>query len=278
MTDYLNSSFDLDNPELVSALDEIHLWSAPFGLKLLDTIRMKKNIQALDIGFGTGFPILEVALRLGSTCKVYGIDPWKPAIERAAFKMNQFGIRNVELIEGEAENIPLPDNSIDLIISNNGINNVEDINKVFSECKRIAKPGAQIVASVNLEDTMIEFYEVFKKVIEEIEPLEGKKKIDDHIYSKRKPLSEIERLFESNGFKINNIIDDEFKFRYVDGSTMLNHYFIRLAFMDSWKEIVPEDQQTEVFVKIEDKLNQIAKDKACLELLVPFVTIDAKRI
>ncbi len=106
---------------------------------------MRKNIKVLDIGFGTGFPILEVALRLGSTCKVYGIDPWKPAIDRARFKMKQYGINNVELIEGKAENIPLPDNSIDLIMSNNGINNVEDINKVFSECKRIAKRGAQFV-------------------------------------------------------------------------------------------------------------------------------------
>ena len=68
---------------------------------------------------------------------------------------------------------------------------------------------------------------------------------------------------------------DEFKFRYVDGTTMLNHYFIRLAFMDSWKEVVPEEQQTKVFSRIDDKLNQIAKDNGCLELLVPFVTINA---
>ena len=185
MTDYLNSSFDLDNPELVSALDEVHLWSAPFGLKLLDTIKLRKNINVLDIGFGTGFPILEVALRLGSTSKVYGIDPWKPAIDRARLKMEQYEIRNVELIEGKAEDIPLPNNSIDLIISNNGINNVEDINKVFPECKRITKTGAQFVISINLEETMIEFYGVFKEVVEELNLPEGIKKINDHIYSKR---------------------------------------------------------------------------------------------
>ncbi len=90
MTDYLNSSFDLDNPELVSAFDEVHLWSAPFGLKLLDTIKMRKNITVLDIGFGTGFPILEVALRLGTPARFMEYDPWKHAIERASFKMNQY--------------------------------------------------------------------------------------------------------------------------------------------------------------------------------------------
>ncbi len=276
MTNYLNSTFNFVDHLLVSALDELPLWSAPFGLKLFETIKLKKNIKVLDIGFGTGFPILEVAMRVGDTCKVYGIDPWKSAIERASQKMQQYEINNVELIEGVAENIPLPDNSIDLIISNNGINNVEDLSKTLSECKRVAKPGAQVVATVNLETTMAEFYDVFKEVLHKMGLHEEIEKMQDHIYLKRKPLSELINLFESKGFKIKNINHDEFKFRYVDGTTMLNHYFIRLAFMDSWKEVVPDVNLTDVFKKVEKRLNRIAEEKSELVLTIPFVVIDAK--
>src|SRR4030067_181575 len=60
------------NKEIISAIDELSLWAAPFGLKLLETIKLKKNITALDIGFGLGFPLLEVAMRLGEPSKVCG--------------------------------------------------------------------------------------------------------------------------------------------------------------------------------------------------------------
>jgi arsenite methyltransferase len=165
MTLYLNKEYNLNNNSLVSVVDELPLWSAPFGLKLLETIQYKKNIKVLDIGFGLGFPLLEIAMRLGNTCKVYGIDPWKAAIERTKLKIKYYGISNVELIEGVAEDIPLQDGSIDLLVSNNGINNVQDLSKTLSECNRVAKKGAQFVITVNLPNSMIEFYCIFEKVL-----------------------------------------------------------------------------------------------------------------
>src|SRR4030042_7101490 len=99
MTKFRKSIFNLDDKETVSIIDELPLWSAPFGFKLLDMIKLRKNITALDIGFGLGFPLLEVAQRLGNSSKVYGIDPWKAAIERAQRKINILGLTNIELID-----------------------------------------------------------------------------------------------------------------------------------------------------------------------------------
>ncbi len=65
MKKYLSNDFDLR--EYVIVADECSIWSAPFGLKLLDYIDYKQNISALDIGFGTGFPLTEIALRLGDS-------------------------------------------------------------------------------------------------------------------------------------------------------------------------------------------------------------------
>ena len=60
-----------ENPSLLSAQDDLPLWSAPFGLMLLDHIHLKPKIEALDVGFGSGFPLLELAQRLGDSSTVF---------------------------------------------------------------------------------------------------------------------------------------------------------------------------------------------------------------
>jgi len=71
MTQYLNTELNFDDPELLSALDDMSFWAAPFGIKLLTLVQYKKNIRAMDIGFGSGFPLIELAMRLGPTCKIF---------------------------------------------------------------------------------------------------------------------------------------------------------------------------------------------------------------
>jgi arsenite methyltransferase len=277
MTEFRKSNFNLNDKDTVSIIDELPLWSAPFGLKLLDAIKLRPNIIALDIGFGLGFPLLEIAQRLGNSSKVYGIDPWKAAIERTQIKINILGLTNIELIEGVAENIPLPDNSIDLIISNNGINNVQNLEEVMNECKRVAKISAQFVVTINLDGTMVEFYNELEKVLSEEGLNENIAKLKKHIYHKRRPLEELKNLFEINGFKIEKVLHDSFKLRFLNATTMFNHYLIRLAFLDSWLDLVPADKVDILFSQIENRLNLKAQEYGELVLTVPFVLIDAKK-
>lgn len=277
MTHFKKSEFDFNDKDTVSVIDELPLWSAPFGLKLLDTITLKPNITVLDIGFGLGFPLLEVAQRLGSSAKVYGIDPWKTAIDRVKTKIKILGIENVELIEGVAENIPLPDNSVDLIVSNNGINNVQNLSKVMNECKRIAKKSAQFIATVNLDGTMLEFYDELENVLNEEGLTDNVAKLKKHIYEKRRPLDELLDLFEQNDFKIKNVVKDLFRYRYLNGSAMFNHSFIRLAFLDNWLDLVPSKMIEQIFITVEARLNKKAVANGEMVLTVPFVLIDAFR-
>ena len=274
MSNYLKTDFDFDSDLLLELFDELPIWAAPFGLKLLDSIKYRKNISALDIGFGAGFPLTEIAMRLGETCKIYGIDPWDAAIRRTEKKIEFYGIKNIEIINGVAENIPLPDNSVELITSNNGLNNVESIEKALSECSRIIKTGGQLIHTYNLDTTMFEFYNLFKVVLTENKMDRELKKLDDQVYKKRKPLNEFIKLLELNNFRVTNILNDQFNYKYADGTTMLNHYFIRLAFLDGWKSIIPEEKQTEIFNRIENLLNQKAEKDGYVNLSVPFVLLD----
>lgn len=277
MKKYLTPSFDINNAELVSVIDELSLWAAPFGLRLLETIKLKHNIKVLDIGCGLGFPVIELAQRLGNTSKVFGIDPWEKAIERSLFKIKKYGINNVEIIKGIAEELPFEDSFFDLVVSNNGINNVQDMKLALSECARVSKPDAQLVITLNLEDTMIEFYEVFQKVLKDNNFNKEIIKMRKQIYLKRKPLTEIEKLLRSFGFKVTDIYHDKFYLRFIDGTTMFNHSLIKYWFLGGWKSILDDNNLEKIFDEVESRLNSIAKEKGELQLTVPFVTIDCRK-
>ena len=79
--------------------------------------------------------------------------------------MRYTDVQNVELIEGAAEHMPFENNFFDLLVSNNGLNNVQDLPKTLSECSRVSRPGAQFVFTFNTNKTFTEFYDVFREVL-----------------------------------------------------------------------------------------------------------------
>jgi arsenite methyltransferase len=273
MKDYLKHSFSIDDFDLVSVIDELPLWSAPFGLDLLNAVTLRPKIVALDIGCGLGFPLIELALRLGNSGKVFGLDPWARAIERIHLKVKVLNIKNVEVIQGVAEKMPFEDGYFDLLVSNNGINNVEDMKRSLSECSRVSKSGAQFVITFNLENTMREFYEVFEETLKENNRLDEINKMKAQIYSKRKPLDEVESLLKEAGFRIGNIEQKSFKWDFLDGATMFNHYLIKYWFLDGWKNILKDDDRERIFDPVEKKINGIAEQKGCFSLTIPYVTM-----
>lgn len=273
MKKYAEDDYDLTKYADVG--DELPIWSAPFGLKLLDYIDYKHTISAIDIGFGTGFPLTEIAMRLGKSSHVYGIDPWKEAVVRAKKKLEIFGIDNVTIIDGIAEAIPLKDNSIDLITSNNGTNNVSDIDQVFRECGRIIKKKGQFVQTMNLDTSMFEFYDILKKTLTELGLQKEIESVDRHISQKRPDVKTITYKLQENGFIIKDLEYDQFNYYFPDGTSMLNHYFIRMAFMGLWRKLLPVESVEKIFDIVEEKLNQQAKLLGKLTLSIPFVLINA---
>ncbi|MEO6168894.1 MAG: class I SAM-dependent methyltransferase, partial [Chitinophagales bacterium] len=181
-------------------MDELPLWSAPFGLKLLETIRMNAHSKMLDIGFGFGFPLLEAVMRIGEHAKAFGIDPWELAIEWTNEKIKYYGLKNVEVVKGGAGDLPYATDFFDLIMLNNSINNVSVIPATLAECYRVAKPGAQFVFTMNLDTSMKEFYKVFRKVLKEKGLHEAIEQLNAHIYEKRKQVKYMKKRMKKSGF------------------------------------------------------------------------------
>jgi arsenite methyltransferase len=274
--DYLDTSMDWNDPNVVSGFDEIPLWSAPFGLILLENLKIRPEMTVLDVGFGTGFPLLELAQRLGKSATIYGIDPWKAAHERTRLKMNLLNIKNVILVEGDASTMPFEDKTFDLIVSNLGINNFENPRKVFKECSRVAKSKAQIVFTTNPKGHMEEFYSAFEETLKELSLNELEEKFLIHLNHRLTPKIIFSYLKEV-GFKITKTRKSTFTLRFLDGSAFFSHSLIRYGFLEDWKKLVPSEHWHNFFIKLETKLNNIAQKKGEFSLRIPIVYIEGQK-
>jgi len=274
---YLEQEFDYNDENLVSAYDELPLWSSPFGLLLLEKIRFRPNIIALDVGCGTGFPLLELSQRFGSSCRFYGIDCWERAVKRIKRKIETYGLKNVSVVHGDAADMPFENDYFDLVVSNLGINNFIDFEKVLNELYRVTKPGGRLAFTTNPPGTMNEFYEIFETVLLKLNLHDETNRLRSHISQSRKSLTEITGLLKKTGFDNINTCESTYSMRFLDGSSFLNHYFIKLAFIAEWKSLITAQNLESVFNNLENELNEYAVKNGELKLSIPVVYIECEK-
>lgn len=249
---------DFDSPTFVDAYDELPLWSAMFGQVLLEHVPLRAGTIALDVGCGSGFPLLELAQRLGPGSFVHGLDPWLAALRRADRKRRQWRIGNAAVHVGDAAQMPFRGRSFDLVVSNLGLNNFADPRAALRECRRVLRGGGVLALTTNLVGHMHELYDVFAEVVED------RVKLDTHIHH-RATIESLRALLADSGFTIVRVVEDAFVMRYASARALFTHDFIRFAFLPAWEDLVPRDR----FPEVERRLS------AELSLTIPRAYVEA---
>jgi arsenite methyltransferase len=276
MPDFLDVTYDLNDPEIASAVDQVSLWAARFGLLLLDHLDLRPNQHILDVACGTGFPLFELAQMYGASCQVTGIDIWKQGIERARLKAHAYQSPNVQILEADASRLPFADATFDLIVSNLGLNNFADPGAVLAECFRVAKPGARLVLVTNPRGHLSEFYEVFREILRELQKPASLERLQAH-EAHRGTKASLSDLLQAAGFRVVKIREDRFHLRYLDASAFFHHFLTQLGFLEDWRRVVDQEDEERAFAPLEQRLNQMARAAGELRMTVPMLYLEGEK-
>ncbi len=275
MTLIRTAPVDLADPDVAEFFDELPLWSAPFAQALLERVPLSRGQTVVDIGSGTGFLSIELAQRLGQDSTVIAVDPWAHACARLRRKLDHLGLDNVKVLEEDAAVLSLPQASVDLVVSNLGINNFTDPDRVLAVCRRILRPGGTLVLSSNLVGTFATFYAGFAAVLRAQGRLDALGRLEQHVANRATPEAVTRRL-QAHGFTGVDIVSGCFEIGLCDGRAVFEHYFLRLGFLPDWQAVAGVEAWPCVRDELECWLTARAQRDGGLRLAVPWAVWSAR--
>ena len=142
--------------------------------KTMKAMNVQKGSQALDVCCGTGDWSIALAEAVGPNGKVTGLDFSKNMLTVGEEKVKKLGLKNVELIHGNAMELPFQDNTFDYVTIGFGLRNVPDYDQVLREMYRVVKPGGLVVCLETSQPTLFGFRQVYFFYFKYIMPLFGK--------------------------------------------------------------------------------------------------------
>lgn len=265
---------DLARDEHAALYDELPLWSALAGQLLLEHAPLDAR-GVLDLGCGTGFPLLELAERLGPGSRVVGVDPWAAALRRASAKRAAFLVANAALVRGDGAGLPFRDGAFELVVSNLGVNNFADAEAAFAECRRVLVPGGRLAISTNLVGHFATLYAAFERVLGRAGDAEALDRLRAHV-AHRATVDGLRAALARHGFSAPDVHRRSAAWRFAGGAAVLGHHFVRLGFLPAWRDVAGADADAHL-AALSRELDAVALSGA-LALEVPLAVVIARRV
>ena len=268
--------FDPADPQAVACYDELPLWSAMAGLLLLEHVGLGAR-RVLDVGCGTGFPLLELAGRLGPRAFLCGVDTWGTALGRARAKARAWGLGHAALARADGAALPLRAGAFDLVVSNLGLHNFADPEATLRECRRVLVPGGELALTSNLAGHMRELYEAYEAVLAERDDRAALGRLREHV-ERRGSVEGIARRLQGCSFRVTAAHERLLPMRFAGAHALLSHHFIRLGFLPAWEEIVDEPARPATLAALRSRLDRVAAGRGELLLTVPMACVLAEAV
>ena len=136
--------------------------------------------------------------------------------------------------------LPFRDGSFDLVVSNLGVNNFEDPDAAFAECRRVLSPNGILMVSTNLVGHFHELYDAFSAVLERRGDEAALEKLRAHVEHRATVLG-LEGTLARHRLRVERTHARDALFRFASGAAVMSHHFMRLGFVPAWREVAGEE-------------------------------------
>lgn len=277
-TDYLDFTPDArSRPDQVSAADDTAFHDAAFGALLLDNVPLARYQTVLDIACGTGFPLFELAHRLGTLSRITGCDTSPAALTRAALKRRIHRRPDVGLTAASPGALPFKDASVDLIVWRMDAARTADPLPALRECARVLRRGGRLFAVTTVVGYFGELYQAMRQVLVELDRPAALGRLREDEES-RGTTQSWARLLRQAGLRGVRRVEGRVAYRFAGGTALLRHPAVREHLLPGWRRALLPAEERPIFARLETALNDEAARAGELRMSVPLLLLEAARM
>jgi ubiquinone/menaquinone biosynthesis C-methylase UbiE len=249
------------------------IWSQRFGKMLLRELTVPPKAMVLDVLCGTGYPALEVLKRMDDQGRIIAIDPVSPLLDEARTKAGPLSGKRIYFrSEGPEPRLSFADDVYDLVVSNLGLNELDDPQVGAADFARVCKPGGRVIATLPLQGTFGEFYDIFREVLIKRDRAEALGRLDRWLERYPSP-DGAERWFRRAGLLDVQVEHEKFTLLFKSSREFFFAPVIEHGPLSSWKEIAGKGaEMQEIFLHVKESIDayfgtrpfQVTVDAGCV--------------